>query len=225
MAQFKKAIDLPGLPASYKVAELKEWFDGLARVHISRYIRRDDHEKALEEAIEKLKCEHGSKASTAEEMLEELLAGETIEPNDAAGVNTFVSTLEETYFLAVETNRDAEFHRKSLHKQIIVRKLAFLKKKFATQIAERHNTRKAWRFEAFLALLTVHKRMSTEMQELETESQKLVRTACTLTETDSEYEVEDEDNGEGKDDEEEEKAGSIESWDFEIASVPDCPYA
>ena len=125
----------------------------------------------------------------------------------------------------METNRDAEFHRKSLHKQIIVRKLPFLKKKFATQIAEGHNTRKAWRFEPFLALQTVHKRMSTEMQELETESQKLVRTACTLTETDREYEVEDEDNGEGEDDKEEEKAGSIESWDFEIASVPDCPYA
>ena len=75
LAQFRKAINLPGMPASYKVAELKEWFDGLARVHISRYLRRDDHEKALEEAIEKLKSEHGSKASTAEEMLEELLKG------------------------------------------------------------------------------------------------------------------------------------------------------
>merc|ERR1712087_861673 len=55
LAQFKKAIDLPGLPASYKVAELPHWFGGLARVHISKYLRRDDHEQALEEAIEKEK--------------------------------------------------------------------------------------------------------------------------------------------------------------------------
>ena len=71
MSQFRKAINLPGVPASFKVAELKEWFDGLARVQISRYLRRDDHEEALKEAMEKLKLEHGSKAATAEEMLEE----------------------------------------------------------------------------------------------------------------------------------------------------------
>ena len=85
------------------VAELKEWFEGLARVHISRYLRRDDHEKALEEAIEKLKSEHGSKASTAEEMLEELLKGKPIESKDAVGMNKAISKLEEAFFLAVET--------------------------------------------------------------------------------------------------------------------------
>ena len=37
--QFKRAINLPGLPADVKLAEMKEWFGGLARVQIGRYLR------------------------------------------------------------------------------------------------------------------------------------------------------------------------------------------
>ena len=103
LAQFNRAIDLPGLPASYKVAELPHWFGGLARVHISKYLQRDDHEQALEEAIEKLRYEHGNKATMAEEMVEEMLKGKEIESNNAVGMNMAIRKLKEAFLLAVKT--------------------------------------------------------------------------------------------------------------------------
>ena len=139
------------------VAELKEWFEGLARVHISRYLRRDDHEKALEEAIEKLKSEHGSKASTAEEMLEELLKGKPIESKDAVGMNKAISKLEEAFFLAVETDRDGDFNRKSLFQLILSELFPQLKTRWASEVAKALTRGKTMnKFEDFLSFLTMH---------------------------------------------------------------------
>ena len=176
LAQFKKAIDLPGLPASYKVAELPHWFGGLARVHISKYLRRDDHEKALEEAIEKLEYEHGNKATTAEEMLEELLKGKTIENNDAVGMNMAISKLEEAFFLAVETDRDADFNRKSLFRTILSNMFPHLRNRWATEVAKAQTRGKTMdKFEDFLAFLTVQKKAACEIEQLEVETKRTTR--------------------------------------------------
>ena len=176
LAQFKKAIDLPGLPASYKVAELPHWFGGLARVHISKYLRRDDHEKALEEAIEKLEYEHGNKATTAEEMLEELLKGKTIENNDAVGMNMAISKLEEAFFLAVETERDGDFNRKSLFRTILSNMFPHLRNKWATEVAKAQTKGKTMdKFEDFLTFLTVQKKVACEVEQLEVETKRTTR--------------------------------------------------
>merc|ERR1739838_86425 len=119
MWQFNKAMNVPGLPASQKLAELPEWFGGLARVQISKFMRREDHEEALKGAVAKLTKEHGSKATTAEEMLQGLLQGKALKQNDAAGMDMAISKLEEAFFLAVETDRDGDFNRRSLFKTII----------------------------------------------------------------------------------------------------------
>ena len=176
LAQFNKAIDLPGLPASYKVAELPHWFGGLARVHISKYLRRDDHEQALEEAIEKLRYEHGNKATTAEEMLEELLKGKAIESNDAVGMNMAISKLEEAFFLAVETERDGDFNRKSLFRTILSNMFPHLRNKWATEVAKAQTKGKTMdKFEDFLTFLTVQKKVACEVEQLEVETKRTTR--------------------------------------------------
>ena len=173
VAQFRQAVDIPNLPASFKLAELKEWFGGLARVHIARFMRREDHEEALEEAMLKLQSEHGSKATTAEEMIEDILSGKTLEARDAVGINTAISKLEEAYFLAVETGRDADFNRKSLFRNVLTSLFPYLKIKWASEVAKAQALGKSLdKFEDFLRFLTVQKRVASEMQKLSVESEK-----------------------------------------------------
>merc|ERR1712087_645198 len=157
------------------VAELPHWFGGLARVHISKYLRRDDHEQALEEAIEKLRYEHGNKATTAEEMLEVLLKGKTIENNDAVGMNMAISKLEEAFFLAVETERDADFNRKSLFRTILGNMFPHLKNKWANKVAQAQTKGKPMnKFEDFLTFLTIQKKVAFE-EHLEVEKKVTTR--------------------------------------------------
>jgi hypothetical protein len=168
MWQFNKAMNLPGLPASQKVAELPQWFGGLARVQISKFMRREDHEEALKEAVAKLTKEHGNKADSAEEMLEEVLKGKALKPNDAVGMDLAVSKLENVYALAVGTDRDGDFNRKSLFKTVLTTLFPHLKVKWGAWLAKtREQGKTVIKFEDFLSFLTVHKRRAYEVQRLE----------------------------------------------------------
>ena len=173
LAQFKKAIAIPGLPASFKLAELKEWFGGVAKIQIARYLKREDDENALEEAIAKLRSEHGCKATNAEEMIEDILSGKPLEARDAVAINTAVSKLEEAYFLAVETGRDADFNRKSLFRNILESRFPFLMTKWAGEIAKAETKGETSRtFEDFLRFLSIQKRVASEMQKHSKDSEK-----------------------------------------------------
>ena len=173
LAQFKKAIAIPGLPASFKLAELKEWFGGVAKIQIARYLKREDDENALEEAIEKLRSEHGCKATNAEEMIEDILSGKPLEARDAVAINTAVSKLEEAYFLAVETGRDADFNRNSLFKNILSSLFPYLTIKWAAEVAKAQNKGKRLdTFEDFLCFLQVQKRVATVMRKLTSDPEK-----------------------------------------------------
>ena len=156
--QFRKAVDVPGLPASYKLAELTEWFDGLARMQIRRFLRRDDHQVALEEALEKLQLEHGARMTSAEEMLEDLLTGGKLEYSDAIGLSQLVSGIEEKFALAEETGRDAEFGRAHVWKLILDKKVPHLRAKWAVELgkAKKRKEREV-RFETFIEFLNDQK--------------------------------------------------------------------
>ena len=163
--RFRKAVDLPGLPAKWKVAELKEWFAGLARVHISRFLRRDDAEKAFDEAIERLEAEFGHRSMNAEDMLADAMSKGMLNKKDAEGINVFISKLEAAYFLAVETDRDGDFHRTSLFKFILTNSLPHLKYNWATYIEKKELKRPT--FEDFLKFLSLHRKIATRCSELE----------------------------------------------------------
>ena len=168
MWQFNKAMNLPGLPASQKLAELPQWFGGLARVQISKFMRREDHEEALEDAVAKLTKEHGNKADSAEEMLEELLKGKALKQNDAVGMDLAVSKLESVYVLAVETDRDGDFNRKSLYKTVVTTLFPHLKVKWGAWLTKAHEQGKTvTKFEDLLNFLTAQKRRAYEVQKLE----------------------------------------------------------
>ena len=173
ITQFKKAIDVPGLPASFKLAELREWFGGIAKTQVTRYVKRDDHEVALEEAIVKLRNEYGCQANTAEEMLEDIMSGQPLEARDSVGINKTVSKLEEAYFLAVETGRDADFNRKSLFRNILHARLPSLKSKWASRVAKAQTKgENLEKFEDFLRFLTMEKHHAAEMKKLNREPEK-----------------------------------------------------
>ena len=156
--QFRKAVDVPGLPASYKLAELTEWFDGLARMQIRRFLRRDDHQVALEEALEKLELEHGARMTSAEEMLEDLLTGGKLEYSDAIGLSQLVSGIEEKFALAEETGRDAEFGRAHVWKLVLDRKVPHLRAKWAMELGKaKKRKEKEVKFEKFIEFLNDQK--------------------------------------------------------------------
>ena len=119
MSRFERAVNLPGLTAKWKLAEFQEWFSGVARVKISRFLKRDDHDEAFKEAIDALKEAFGEKASTADEMLADLMSGPAIDKKDASAIDMFISRLEESYFLALDTDRDSDFNRISLYKRVL----------------------------------------------------------------------------------------------------------
>ena len=137
MHRFERAVNLPGLTAKWKLAEFQEWFSGVARVKISRFLKRDDHDEAYQEAIEALKEAFGGKASTADEMLADLMSGSAINKKDASALDMFISRLEESYFLALDTGRDSDFNRISLYKRILAEKLPFLTHPWGTLKAKR----------------------------------------------------------------------------------------
>ena len=165
LSRFQKAVNLPGLPAAWKLAEMKEWFSGLAKVHISRYLRRDDAEAAFKEAIERLKQEFGQRNTNAEDMLADAMSRGILARKDAEGINVFISKLEEVYFLAVETDRDGDFHRTSLFKMILTNNLPHLKFSWATHVEKKELRRPT--FEDFLIFLSLQRKIATRASELD----------------------------------------------------------
>ena len=164
MNRFERALNLPGLTAKWKLAEFQEWFSGVARVKISRFLKRDDHEEALREAIEALKEAFGEKASTADEMLADLMSGPAINKKDASAIDMFISRLEESYFLALDTERDSDFNRISLYKRILAEKLPFLTNPWGILKAK-----KGWKkptFCDFLEFLALQRIIAQNMADL-----------------------------------------------------------
>ena len=158
------------------MAELKEWFGGIARIQISRYFRMDDPEKALKQALEKLKKEHGSKAETADAMMEELLKGGPLAPKDAVAMNKFISETEGVYFLAEETGRSSDFNKKSLFTTILDKKVPHLKWRWASAMGKAEEEgKKLNTFEDFLKFLLVQKRVSSHWQDMDSERAKTTR--------------------------------------------------
>ena len=165
MLRFRKAVDLPGLPAAWKLAEMREWFAGVARIHISRYLRRDDAEEAFQEAVERLESEFGHMNTNAEDMLADAMSEGMLDCKDAKGINMFVCKLEEVYCLAVETDRDIDFNRTSLFKRILSYNLPHLKFGWASHI-EKKELRKPT-FEDFLVFLSLQRKIAMRCAELD----------------------------------------------------------
>ena len=167
MSRFERAVNLPGLTAKWKLVEFQEWFSGVARVKISRYLRREDHDEAFQEAIDALKQAYGDKASTADDMMADLMSGSVINRKDADALDLFISRLEEIYFLALDTDRDSDFNRFSLYKRILAEKLPFLTHPWGTLMAKR-----GWKkpsFCDFLEFLALHRTIAQNVAELAVE--------------------------------------------------------
>ena len=137
MARFLKAVNIPGLPAEWKLAEIPEWFGGIARIQVARYMRREDTEVAFTEAVNRLKEEYGQKTDSAEDMLADAMAKGVIDKNCADSMNMFVAQVISAFTLAQETGRDEDFHRKPLYKKILSRNLPHLKNVWAARIIKK----------------------------------------------------------------------------------------
>ena len=119
LKEFEDAQSTPGLTAKLRLSECRFWFVGLAGLKISRFLLRKDAEAAIAEAIEVLSNEYGKKRTSANEMLEALMAGEKVPQKDVVAVDEFVSRLEAIYYTALDTDRAEEFDKKSLFDSIL----------------------------------------------------------------------------------------------------------
>ena len=137
MARFLKAVNIPGLPAEWKLAEIPEWFGGIMRIHVARYMRREDTEVAFKEAINRLKEEYGQKTDSAEDMLANAIAIGKIDKDCAESTNMFLAQVISAFTLAQEMGRDEHFHRKPLYKKILTRNLPHLKHEWAARVVKK----------------------------------------------------------------------------------------
>ena len=170
LAQFERATDIPGLAARDKLAELKHWFAGLARVQTAKFHRMMDPEAGLRGALEFLREEYSQRASSAEDMLADAMSKGVIGVKDAEGINIFVAQVEEVYALASETDRDQDFHRTSLYRAILSECLPHLKQAWATHIEKKELSRPS--FEDFLKFLSMQRKIARRFSELNADIRK-----------------------------------------------------
>ena len=173
MTRFMKAVNIPGLSAEWKLAEIPEWFGGIARIHVDRYMRREDTENAFKEAVNRLKEEYGQKTDSAEDMLADAMAAGRINKDCADSMNMFVAQVISAFTLAQETGRDEDFHRKPLYKKILSRNLPHLTNVWAAKIIK-----KGWKkptFNHFALFLEKQRQIvacAADMDENETQRRK-----------------------------------------------------
>ena len=155
MKTFMKAIDIPGLEAEWKLAELSHWFGGVAHIHVSKYLRREDTEMALQEAIECLNEEYSERAVSAVEMLAGSLAMGKISPSNKEAVDKFVSSVMDTFVLAQETARESDFQQPYVIAKILAENVPHLRMPWADYLTKRKIKRA--RFEDFVIFLEYHR--------------------------------------------------------------------
>merc|ERR1712015_260086 len=131
LKKFENVLSTPGLSAKLRLAEFRFWFIDLSGLKIARFLLREDAELAIVEATSFLKDEYGRKRTTANEMLETLMAGEKIPQKDTLALDEFVTGLGAVYYIAVDTDRADEFDKKSLFDSIIENKLPHLRYEWA----------------------------------------------------------------------------------------------
>ena len=120
----------------------------MAAVKLTRFLKREDFDEAYPEAIAHLKEAFGEKSASADEMLADLLHGSPLARKDSSGLNMFLSRLEETYYVALDTHRDEDFNRVSLIDRILNEKLPFFTDKWSTL-----RTKKGWKRPTFIDFL------------------------------------------------------------------------
>ena len=77
----------------------------------------------------------GMRHTTAPEMLA-TLQGKPVADRDVVETRRFLIRLENVFHLAAETDRDDDFHRRSVHDEILTAKLPHLKDKWAEKRAK-----------------------------------------------------------------------------------------
>ena len=155
MKTFKKAIDIPGLEAEWKLAELSHWFGGVAHIHVSKFLRREDAEAALQEALDCLNEEYSENAVSAVEMLASSLAMGKISPSNKDAVDKFVSSVMDTFVLAQETARDSDFQQPYVIARILAENVPHLRSPWADYLTKKKIKRA--RFEDFVIFLEYHR--------------------------------------------------------------------
>ena len=155
MKTFKKAIDIPGLEAEWKLAELSHWFAGVAHIHVSKFLRREDAEVALQEAMDCLSEEYAENAVSAVEMLAGSLAMGKVLPTNKDAVDKFVSSVMDTFVLAQETARDSDFQQPYVIAKILAENVPHLKSPWADYLTKKKIKRA--RFEDFVIFLEYHR--------------------------------------------------------------------
>ena len=138
--QFEAAINTPGMTAKLSLLELKFWWGGIPAMKIERFLLRQDAEEALKEAIGVLKKEYGKRRTSPDEMLETLLKGEKILSKEIEAADEFVTKLENTYYLALDTKRGEEFNRKALYEEILKKKLPHYRYKWVVKWSRNEET-------------------------------------------------------------------------------------
>ena len=97
-------------------------------------------------------------------MLTDLMSGPAINKKDVNEIDMFISRLEESYFLALDTDRDSDFNRISLYKRVLSEKLPFLTNPWGILKAK-----KGWKkptFCDFLEFLSLQRTIAQNVAEL-----------------------------------------------------------
>ena len=136
MNQYTLAMKVDGVTDQMRFTELQHWVTGTASLIVCTYENEVDPSVALKKAKKHLKIEFGRKVFTAQQMLEDLLAGPKINRDDSVAIRVFIIKLKNVYLKAVETKRDHSFNAPETYGDILRRKLPFFTKKWAQRTVD-----------------------------------------------------------------------------------------
>jgi len=136
LKKFERSVNVAGVSDELKIQEMGHWFSHDAEKMIQRFILRDDASEAYRELLVAMKGMWGMRKTTASEMLEHLLQGKSIVESDVSSTRSFLIELENVFQFAKDSGREDEFHRKSVHDEILSAKFPHWKKKWAEKRAK-----------------------------------------------------------------------------------------
>ena len=106
---FEKAMEGPGVSDKMKFGELQHWFSGTAMIVVNTYKNIPNSSEALAQVYKELKSEFGRKPHSAQQMLDELLDGSSIDSTKYTEVQAYTLKLKQAYMHAKETKRTKTF--------------------------------------------------------------------------------------------------------------------
>ena len=139
LSRFEHITGMKGVTPEMAVLEIRQWFEGPAKVVVDQYCNESDPVEALKGIKRHLKAEFGRRNHSARQMLDEALMGPQVNIKDPKAFQAFIFELQRVYKRAIETNRQATFDTEQTVSMILSKKLPPLILRWAVELEKKES--------------------------------------------------------------------------------------